>query len=94
METESKYRQITLNDSIMAELSYFYCDTAVDQNEIFKGILCRISVLQNLLIGIIPKMTSPENSPPQTSPTKHPPLPANNHLIKSFEDHFDHWGDL
>ena len=78
----------------MTELSYFYSDTIVDQNEIFKGILCRISVLQNLLIGIIPEMASPENSPPQTPPTKHLQLPTNNHLIKSFEDHLDHWGDL
>ena len=60
---------------MMAELSFYYCDTGVDQNEIFNGILRRISVLQNLLIGIIPDM-APSNNPPPP-PGNPPPPPAN-----------------
>ena len=58
----------------MAELSFYYSDTRVDQNEIFNGILRRISVLQNLLIGIIPDM-APSNNPPPPPPPDNPPPP-------------------
>ena len=71
----------------MAELSFYYCDTGVDQNEIFNGILRRISVLQNLLIGIIPDM-APSNNPPPPPGNPPPPPPAND---EPFDDLFG-WG--
>ena len=90
LETEPKDRKITPNDSMMVELSFYYCDTAVDQNEIFNGILRRISVLQNLLIGIIPDM-APSNNPPPPPDNPPPPPPANDGPFDDFGGMFG-WG--
>ena len=54
---------------MMKYISFYYADIAlVDKNDIFHGIIRRNSVLQNLLIGIIPDMAPANNPPPPPPP--------------------------
>ena len=69
LELAPQDRNVGRDDSMMKYISFYYADIAlVDKNDIFHGIIRRNSVLQNLLIGIIPDMAPVNNPPPPPPP--------------------------
>jgi len=77
LELEPQDRQVGRSDSMMKYISFYYADIAlVDKNDIFHGIIRRNSVLQNLLIGIIPDMAPVNNPPAPPPPPDNPPAAA------------------
>ena len=62
LNAEPENRTIDRDDSMMTYIAFYYSDIdGIGLNDIFEGIMRRNSVLQNLLIGMIPDMAAQAN---------------------------------
>ena len=62
LNAEPENRIISRDDSMMTYIAFYYSDIdGIGLNDIFEGIMRRNSVLQNLLIGMIPDMAAQAN---------------------------------